>query len=90
MCTYSLVMGEWWHPTWPASPSPAPALSSPNAIPWLTIVSDPNLAQQMLDILAKLDALDKRLDKLDCKVEKVSKKKIETKLKRIAKGKRSR
>jgi hypothetical protein len=85
MCVYSNMMGEWWHPTWPSSPSPTPLGPSPNAIPWPTIVSDPALAAQMIEVLKQLEAIDKRLNNIDCKVEKVQKRKIETKLKRIAK-----
>jgi hypothetical protein len=79
------MMGDMWHPTWPAAPTPQPLQPSPNAIPWPTIVNDPKLAQMMLDVLARLEAIDKRLNNIDCKVEKASKKKIVTKLKRIAK-----
>jgi hypothetical protein len=88
MCVYSNMMGEWWDKTWPASPTPQPLTPSPNAIPWPTIVADPKLAQQMLDILTRLEAIDKRLNNIDCKVEKASKRKIVSKLKRIAKKKR--
>jgi hypothetical protein len=88
MCVYSNMMGEWWHPTWPVTPAPQPFIPSPNAIPWPTIVADPTLAAQMLEILKRLEAMDKRLNNIDCKVEKVAKRKIETKLKRIAKEKR--
>jgi tetrahydromethanopterin S-methyltransferase subunit G len=89
MCSYSNMIGDWWHPTWPASPTPQPLNPSPNAIPWPTIQADPALAAQMLEVLKRLEAIDKRLDNIDCKVEKDSKKKITTKLKRIAKKKRS-
>lgn len=89
MCTYSMIMGDMWHPTWPAAPTPQPLNPSPNAIPWPTIVADPRLAQQMLEVLARLEAIDKRLNNIDCKVEKASKKKIVAKLKRIAKKKKA-
>lgn len=88
MCVYSNMMGEWWHPTWPASPSPTPAFPSPNSIPWHTIQADPALAAQMLEVLKRLEAIDKRLNNLDCKVEKDQKVKITANLKRIAKKKR--
>jgi hypothetical protein len=83
------MMGDMWHPTWPAAPTPQPLQPSPNAIPWPTIQADPKLAQQMLDVLARLEAIDKRLNNIDCKVEKASKRKIVSNLKRIAKKKRS-
>jgi hypothetical protein len=88
MCSYSNMMGDMWHPTWPAAPTPQPLQPSPNAIPWPTIVADPKLAQQMLDVLTRLEAIDKRLNNLDCKVEKASKRKIVSNLKRIAKSKK--
>ncbi len=88
MCVYSNMIGEWWHQTWPATPSPVPARPSPNAIPWPTIVADPALATQMLEVLKRLEAIDARLNNLDCKVEKVQKQKIVRGLKRIAKKKR--
>jgi len=89
MCSYSNMIGDMWHPTWPAAPTPQPLQPSPNAIPWPMIVADPKLAQQMLDVLARLEAIDKRLNNIDCKVEKASKRKIVSSLKRIAKKKRS-
>jgi hypothetical protein len=84
-----MIMGDMWHPTWPAAPKPQPLNPSPNAIPWPRIVADPRLAQQMLEVLARLEAIDKRLNNIDCKVEKASKKKIVAKLKRIAKKKKA-
>ena len=89
MCAYSNMIGEWHHPTWPYTPAPAPLTPSPNSIPWPTIVADPTLAAQMLEVLKRLEAIDKRLNNLDCKVEKEQKVKITRALKRIAKKKRS-
>jgi tetrahydromethanopterin S-methyltransferase subunit G len=88
MCAYSNMMGDWWHQTWPHTPVPNPLTPSPNAIPWPTIVSDPALAAQMLEVLKRLDAIDKRLNNTDCKVEKEQKVKITRALKGIAKKKR--
>jgi hypothetical protein len=88
MCAYSNMMGDWWHPTWPHTPAPNPLTPSPNAIPWPQIVADPALAAQMLEILKRLEAMDKRLNNIDCLVEKTQKRKIEADLKRIAKRKK--
>jgi len=105
MCTTSTVIDGWRDPTWPYtppwSPSPVapfipaphtdPAVPGPNAIPWPTIVADPKLAQQMLDIMTKLEAIDKRLGLLEqCKVSAREKKNLKARLRRIAaKGKKS-
>ena len=88
MCSYSNMIGDWWHPTWPTGPTPQPFAPSPNSIPWPTITADPKLAQQMIDVLGKLEIIDKRLNNLDCKVEKASKQRIVGKLKRITRKKR--
>jgi hypothetical protein len=64
-------------------PDPQPG---PNAISWNVIQQDPKLAQMMLEALAKLEAIDKRLGLMEqCLVEKDEKKKVKAKLKRIAK-----
>lgn len=94
MCTVSTVIDGWRDPTWPPMyPGPhVPAMPiepwkpGPNAVPWPTIQSDPQLAQQMLDILAKLEAIDKRLGQLEqCKVTAKEKRALKQKLRRIAK-----
>jgi hypothetical protein len=49
------------------------------------IQADPKLAQQMLDILAKLEAIDRRLGQLEqCKVSAKAKKNLKARLRRIA------
>jgi len=93
MCVTSTVIDGWRDPTWPYEPykhtepvQPFPAPRGPNAIPWPLIVSDPTLAKQMLDILAKLEAIDKRLGMLEqCKVTAREKKNLKARLRRIAK-----
>lgn len=66
--------------------SPNPLVPGPNAIPWPQIVADPKLAQQMLDILAKLEAIDKRLGQVEnCKISEPAKKDIKARLRKIAK-----
>lgn len=100
MCVTSTVIDGWRDPTWPINPMPTPYIPAPyipaphidppakgpNAIPWPKIESDPKLAQQMLDILAKLEAIDKRLGMLEqCKISAAAKKSLKAKLRHIAK-----
>ena len=97
MCVVSMVMQQWW-------PAPAPAIPDPyqlpkfipdtnplpGAIPWPQIEKAPRLAAQMLEVLQKLEAIDKRLGLLEqCKVAAPEKKKIKAKLRRIAKKAKS-
>ena len=97
MCVTSTVIDSWRDPTWPPitphNPFPLnpPLVPSPNAIPWPLIQQDPALAQQMLDVLQKLEALDKRLDKMEqCAVTAREKKNLKARLRRIAKRQSSR
>jgi hypothetical protein len=88
MCVTSTVIDGWRDPTWPPiyphNPTPFPT-TSPNAIPWPLIQQDPTLAAQMLDVLKRLEALDKRLDKMEqCAVTKRDKKNLKARLRRIA------
>lgn len=100
MCVTSTVIDGWrdpytWPPIYPHNPAPTtptdpfkllPDVPSPNAIPWPLIQADPSLAQQMLDVLKRLEALDKRLDKMEqCKVTAKQKKNLKARLRRIAK-----
>ena len=95
MCVTSTVIDGWGHPTWltpiaPHNPQVFPAPLSPNAIPWPLIQADPSLAAQMLEVLKRLEALDKRLDKMEqCAVTVEQKKKLKASLRRIAKKARS-
>ena len=91
MCVTSTVIDGWHHPTWPPLqphnppflPGPVP---NPNSIPWPLIQSDPSLAAQMLELLKKLEALDKRLDKMEqCAVTARETKNLKARLRRIAK-----
>jgi hypothetical protein len=96
MCTTSAVIDGWRDPSWPYTPTvrafpkipphTQPSVPGPNAIPWPLIQQDPALAQQMLDLLAKLEAIDKRLGQLEqCKVSVKEKKALKARLRRIAK-----
>ena len=86
MCTVSMVIKDWQHPTWPQPIMPNPPLQpGPNSIPWPLIQQDPKLAEQMLEVLKRLEAIDKRLDKMEqCKVAEPAKKKLRKQLREIA------
>jgi hypothetical protein len=74
MCAVSMIMEGWRQPM------------SPNFVPWPTVVADPMLAQQMLEVLKRLEALDKRLGLMEqCKVSMKDKKNFKAKLARVAK-----
>lgn len=83
MCAVSMMVDAWQ--TWP-KPTVSPWL--PQAVPYFPPVDfnkpDPETAKQMLEILAKLEALDKRLGLIDCKIEQAVKDKFVRKLKRAA------
>ena len=93
MCTTSTVIDGWRDPTWPYQPyrhaepvQPFPAVPGPNAIPWPLIQQDPALAAQMLELMKKLEAIDRRLGQLEtCKVSAKEKKNLKARLRRIAK-----
>lgn len=99
MCTVSTVIDGWRDPTWPyrnesiqpympgpALPHTQPSIPGPNAIPWPLIQQDPALAAQMLEVLAKLEALDKRLGTMEqCKVSLDEKQKIKKALRKVVK-----
>lgn len=91
MCTTSTVIDGWRDSSWPyvhpiypvGTPHVEPISTGPNAIPWPLIQQDPALAKQMLDLLAKLEAIDKRLGQLEqCKVSAKEKKSLKAKLRR--------
>lgn len=85
MCVASNVIGDWQHPSWPDYGKAIPiGPSSPNAIPWPVIQKDPELAKQMLEVLKKLEAIDKRLDLLEqCKVTEPGKEQLRERLQQI-------
>ena len=94
MCVTSAIMQQWW-PAIPQLADPNPyklpnfmpdTNPAPNAIPWQQITKDPTLAAQMLEVIQRLEAIDKRLGLLEqCKIAAPEKKKIKAKLRRIAK-----
>lgn len=86
MCVTSAVIGDWTHPTWPDYGKAIPATPmTPNAIPWPVIQNDPTLAKQLLEVLKRLEAIDKRLDLLEqCKVTEPGKEQLRERLRQIA------
>ena len=97
MCVTSTVIDGWSGPGWPTWPHPhtVPLIPTaplpeptpgPNYIPWPTVQADPALAVQMLELLKKLEAIDRRLGMLEqCKVTRREKKILKDRLRRIAK-----
>lgn len=69
MCSVSVVMGGWT------------GLGSPNFIPWTSTVPAPDLAQQMLDVIERLERIDKRMGAIECLVEAKTKRAYKRKLK---------
>lgn len=80
MCATSMVINDWFnHPSNPHPQYP------PNYIGWPTVQKDPELAAQMLEVLNRLGAIDKRLNLMEqCKVDAKTKKAIKARLRRIA------
>ena len=68
MCTYSMVVDGWRD------------RQGPNFIPWTPNYPDPGTAQQMLEILRRLDEIDKKLGAKDCKLNESEKIAFEQKL----------
>lgn len=73
MCAVSMVVDGWRNP------------QSPNHIPWKQV--EPDTASQMLEVLKRLDAIDKAVGAIDCKLKELEKQKFIKKLKRKAKKK---
>lgn len=72
MCAVSNVIGPWTQP------------SDPNYIPWSKQFPPRDTAAQMLDIIQRLEALDKKMGAIECKLEEAAKKKFKRKLQRRA------
>lgn len=70
MCNYSMLAREWSTP------------NQPNFVPFTVTSPSPELAGQMLEVLRRLDEIDKKLGLLDC--DDVAKDKIVKKLKKRA------
>lgn len=84
MCVVSAVMRQWWPEQ--SKPWVLPTIQpGPNEIPWPTVQKDPELAWQMLEVLQKLEAIDKRLGLMEqCIVSEPEKENIKAKLREIA------
>lgn len=67
MCATCAIIDQWTNPFTPAF------------VPWPTV--SPNLAQEMLTVIQKLEDIDRRLGQLECKVEASVKAKFKRKLK---------
>jgi hypothetical protein len=75
MCTVSMVIDQWQQP------------SSPNFIPQTQWMSDPALAAQMLEVLKRLEEIDKKLGLLEqCRFTQAQKRGLKKKLRRAARG----
>ena len=72
MCVISMVI--------PSITNPA----SPNYIPWTPFTPTPAVASELFLVLQKLDALDKKLGFIDCKLDEITKQKFMRKVKRRA------
>jgi hypothetical protein len=73
MCSVSMVIRDWQNP------------QSPNSFTFTSTIPAPDVAKLMLDVIVKLEAIDKRLGAIDCKVEALEKRKFIRKLQRRAK-----
>jgi hypothetical protein len=72
MCVTSAIIDQWTNP------------HNPGFIPWTPQLPSPNLAQEMLTILTKLEDIDRRLKQTECKMEAQAKERFKTKLRRRA------
>lgn len=70
MCIMSVVVDDWQRGL--------------NQIQWTPTYPDPATAQQMLDVIKRLEALDKKMDALECKLKAPVKEAFKRKLKRRA------
>ena len=84
MCVVSMVMDQWW-------PTTVPRRVPDQSIPWPVIQEDPALAKSLLEIIHRLESIDKRLGQLErCSVTVKKKAAIKRKLSRIAKSAKER
>jgi len=77
MCAVSMISHQWTTPQFPSGPNP-------NYVPWTQQFPTPDIAAQMLDVLQRLEKIDKALGALDCKLEAREKTALKRKLKRRA------
>ena len=74
MCVTSAIIDQWTNPFTPAF------------VPWPTV--SPNLAQEMLTVIQKLEDIDRRLGQLECKMETATKERFKKRLKKRASTKK--
>lgn len=72
MCTVSMVIGDWTD------------RHSPNFLDMYRHPPTPDLALKMLEVIQRLDEIDKRLGLLDCKVKEPEKEIFIRKLRELA------
>ena len=72
MCAVSMVVDGWLNP------------QQPNYVPFHQI--DQATARQMLEVIKRLEEIDKRLNAIDCKLDKPIKDGFKKKLRRRARG----
>ena len=93
MCVVSNIMLPWGQPVNPNAPPYTPPYQPPDPwhpkqwpIPPIETI-DPKIAKQLLDVIARLEKIDKALGLLDCKVDALEKKAIVKRLKKQARRK---
>jgi hypothetical protein len=69
MCTVSMVIDAWRQP------------QNPNYIP---MPPPPEVAQMMLDIIRRLEALDEKVNAIDCKLKEDEKREFKAALQEVA------
>jgi len=95
MCTFSVVTKDWNDPFspnfipipgWPLKPIDLTPNSVPaNPVPNISVT--PDLAKQMLDVLKRIDEIDKKLGRLDCILNDDKKEEYVKLLKKVARKK---
>lgn len=72
MCTVSMVVGTLTNP------------ASTNFIPWGPLTPTPDVSKRLLDVIDRLEKIDKRLGLIECSVEAKKKRAFKAKLRRRA------
>lgn len=87
MCVTSAVIRDWTTPYEPQKPGqfqPDVPVPLPNYVPWTQSWPTPDVAKQMLEIIERLEKLDKAVGALNCKLEAKEKAAYKRKLARRA------
>jgi len=72
VCATSAIIDQWTNPR------------LPSFVPWTPVSPSPNLAQEMLTVISKLEDIDRRLKQTECKLEAALKTKFKRRLQRRA------